>query len=895
MELKTYFAQDAAGNIISSAIVNVFLQGTTTLATGLTRADGTPLENPFAADGAGRIQFRAPDGYYDVQVSAGPGIIQTLTVQCVDYSEAKEAADMAQTAADKAEAIADTEKTFPDAPSGIAGTTSGEYFRTPRGPSNAASFNYWKNESGTAVSVAITPGVGAIINTVREFIDLPSATTDAAAGNIPAGSYCYARNASDTALSDEYLYSAGVLTATGRSVASYAALRRANILFDAFNEFSSSNLMFGGWNWYKGYKPTFSSSDENLPLPTPVIQETGVFSVDKYYDIKRLPLRVGDKITVSVIAWFQQAAGKFHLSWFDSAGALISTTSKINLAAGVVVPTITDTVPTGAVSFRIRVENTVDGAFKIGAYAAAIGTIPPEFIRAAPDKSQTQSVVNSLTASLYSRIDDMQYAISEGIAQTVDIQVGKFIEPKTGATHDNPTTECAFIDHHEGDGWLVTARVTGTALCLAVYYNAAGAVIGTEYDGTSEVVDLTDYEITVPAGTTKIGITSRTAVPIAVKKLAYIKSADLKTSVQNLDSRVDKIEDSLSYAFNAQDITTQVGKYINRTSGAVVDNAAFECAFVDHTAGDRWKVTARVNGTSVSLAVYYNAAGAVIGTEYDGTSEVVDLTDYEITVPAGTTKIGITSRTVVPIVIKKREIVTDQEITDRVTALEKPWYGKTIDQLGDSNIQMWRWQPLAIQNLGCQMLNHGVGGSKIAKPDSSPTQISMCDDARINALSPTADAYTVLGGTNDWAQSIPLGTIADTVDTTFYGAYKIVIQKILTLYPGKQLFLMTPFYTEYTGPRNSSWEDGLTNAQGLKVADYAEAVRQLGKRYGLPVIDHYHINGWNEFNAKTYLVEENSSTTGVYAHIHLNTDIGAKRMADRFSDVVIGLRNFNYS
>ena len=107
MELKTYFAQDAAGNIISSAIVNVFLQGTTTLATGLTRADGTPLENPFAADGAGRIQFRAPDGYYDVQVSAGPGIIQTLTIQCVDYSGAKADADRAEAAADRSDVSAD--------------------------------------------------------------------------------------------------------------------------------------------------------------------------------------------------------------------------------------------------------------------------------------------------------------------------------------------------------------------------------------------------------------------------------------------------------------------------------------------------------------------------------------------------------------------------------------------------------------------------------------------------------------------------------------------------------------------------------------------------------------------------------------------------------------------
>lgn len=107
MELKTYFAQDAAGNIISSAVVNVYLQGTATLATGLTRADGTPLENPFAADGAGRIQFRAPDGYYDIQVSAGSGIIQTLTIQCVDYSGAKADADRAEAAADRADVSAE--------------------------------------------------------------------------------------------------------------------------------------------------------------------------------------------------------------------------------------------------------------------------------------------------------------------------------------------------------------------------------------------------------------------------------------------------------------------------------------------------------------------------------------------------------------------------------------------------------------------------------------------------------------------------------------------------------------------------------------------------------------------------------------------------------------------
>lgn len=758
-----------------------------------------------------------------------------------------------------------------------------------------------ESEADRAESAADAAAVDAA-NQVRDsliplgrlYATLPVAQADIA--NIPVNAAVFVRNTTDAKIADEYINTAGTLTPTGRQISSFTTLRRTNILFDAFNEYSSGNLVFGGWDWYKGYTPTFSSSDGDLPLPTPVIQVSGVFSVDKYYDLKRLPVKVGDNLTVSVLAWFQQAAGKFHITWLNSAGSLISTVSKTNLAAGVVTPAITALVPAGAVSFRLRVENTVAGSFKIGAYAAAVGEIQPEFTRGVADRTQTILMVREATASLESRLVTLQDVVSVAVTQNVTIQNGKFIDKSTGALSDNAALQCTIFDHTDGDAWKVTARVTGTSVCLAVYYNAAGAVIGREYDGTNDVVDLTDYRLNVPAGTAKIGITSRPFVPIVVKKLQYILSSNLQNAVNSLDIRVGKVESAFTYRFNPNEVAIQTDHYINKSNGSVVALAGFECTIFDHADGDRWQVTARVNGTGVCLAVYYNSSDSVIGTEYDGTAEAVDLTDYELTVPDGTAKIGITSRTIVPIVVKKREILTTDQLEARVSALEtKSWAGKTIDQLGDSNIAMWRWQQFTIQNLGCQMLNHGVGGSKVAKPDSAPTQVSMCDDARINALSPTADAYTVLGGTNDWAQSIPLGTIADTVDTTFYGAYKIVIQKILTLYPGKPLFLMTPFFTQYTGPRNGSWADGLTNAQGLKVADYAEAVRQLGKRYGLPVIDHYALNGWNEFNVTNFLVQEDSSTTGVYAYIHMNTDAGAKRMADRFSDVVIGLRNFSYS
>lgn len=108
MELKTYFAQDVTGNIIPNATVTIYANGTTNIVGGLTTADGTALSNPFTSNAAGRIQFRAPDGLYDMNVRVGIDFSQTVTIQCVDYSDAKGAADRAESAANRAEAAAES-------------------------------------------------------------------------------------------------------------------------------------------------------------------------------------------------------------------------------------------------------------------------------------------------------------------------------------------------------------------------------------------------------------------------------------------------------------------------------------------------------------------------------------------------------------------------------------------------------------------------------------------------------------------------------------------------------------------------------------------------------------------------------------------------------------------
>ncbi|HGY7989013.1 TPA: GDSL-type esterase/lipase family protein, partial [Escherichia coli] len=798
----------------------------------------------------------------------------TLNIIAQYAQQAAASAAQAAEYADNASDYAQNKFTFfktasdPDGTiAGLAATTEGQSFWVAQGPDALSAAWQYQNVAGVAVLQAKQPGTAAITGTIREFPTLEAAQADADAGNIPTGSNAYYRSADDTTLAIEVINNAGTLTATGRKIPAYSALRRGNILFDAFNEYSAVDPKFGAWDWYRGATVTFSTTDANIPLPTPVAQYSGVWSADKYYDLARLPVRVGDQLTFSVLAWFQDAGAKFHIFWMSASGTIISSKSVTGLASGINVPVLTDIVPAGASYVRIRVENTTTGSFKVGAYASAVGSIQPEFIRAAPDKTYMSAIVSSGIAGLTSRVDALQGAISVGYPYAATWQVGKFVNPNTGEITDNAALNCTIIPHSDGDGWLVTALVTGSATALAVYMNAAGTVLGVEGRGTTTPQQYTNYRLNVPSGTTQIGITGRNSAPMSVKKLAVVETATVLASIDSLDSRVQKIEDSLVYDFVQQDVPITSGAYINRSTGAVVTNSAFDCSIFDYTTGDRWKVTARVNGTSVSLAVYFNSVGTVIGTEGDGTSASVDYIDYELTPPTGTARIGITTRVALPIVAKKYVIVPSGSTVS-------PWSGKIIDVMGDSNVAYNKWQPLVASELGCSFLNHGVGGSKIAKPDSSPTQISMCDDARINALDTTATAW-ICGpwGTNDWAQNIPIGTISDTVNTTVYGALVIIAQKLRARAPTKPIFWVTPFNGDYETGRTSSWVDGETNQYG-RVSDYSAAIRAVALRYGFPLIDLNADCGWTKFNSSYFLLTEGDTNP---SHIHLNDSAGPAR------------------
>ncbi|HIE9045580.1 TPA: hypothetical protein ACXP42_005311, partial [Klebsiella variicola subsp. variicola] len=89
-----------------------------------------------------------------------------------------------------------------------------------------------------------------IIPLSKQYMTLAAAQADIA--NIPVGSTTYYRSPDDSVLAVEVMNVVGALAATGRKMPAYSSLRRANILFDAFNEYSAIDSKFGAWDWYRG-------------------------------------------------------------------------------------------------------------------------------------------------------------------------------------------------------------------------------------------------------------------------------------------------------------------------------------------------------------------------------------------------------------------------------------------------------------------------------------------------------------------------------------------------------------------------------------------------------------------------------------------------------------------
>lgn len=227
-------------------------------------------------------------------------------------------------------------------------------------------------------------------------------------------------------------------------------------------------------------------------------------------------------------------------------------------------------------------------------------------------------------------------------------------------------------------GSEISIRVSGyvnhSGVALAVYFDGNGTFLGMQFPGGagSEPFEHVNEVLSPPSGTRKVYISTNTAfstrLKFEVRKVIESVAERLNAAEEVLDS-VDGIAQSLS-GWVGQSITTVTGAYISKATGLPIANSSFTHTIVKVSPGDRIRVSTRVQGTAVALAVYFTGSDGTgyIGFEVDGTGTPIDYNNYVLTIPANARSVAITGRVGYPIVVQKIAVVLD--VAARIEALE---------------------------------------------------------------------------------------------------------------------------------------------------------------------------------------------------------------------------------
>ena len=179
----------------------------------------------------------------------------------------------------------------------------------------------------------------------------------------------------------------------------------------------------------------------------------------------------------------------------------------------------------------------------------------------------------------------------------------------------------------------------------------------------------------------------------------------------------------------------------------------------------------------------------------------------------------------------------------------------TIELIGDSLTDQGLYIETLKKKTGIEnIINHGISGARVAQISEDASydkdDITLVYRAKNNQIGNTsADITCIVAGINDWNGWRTLGDLENsTKDTEFYGAYKKVIEHILTNNPNTTLLLATPTYMYQTGivPPLDGDIPRENHGTGLIVKDFRDAVINLGEYYKLPIIDLYTLSGINK-------------------------------------------------
>ena len=259
------------------------------------------------------------------------------------------------------------------------------------------------------------------------------------------------------------------------------------------------------------------------------------------------------------------------------------------------------------------------------------------------------------------------------------------------------------------------------------------------------------------------------------------------------------------------------------------------------------------------LGAWYDSAGTFI-TGISNGSPAAQIPNYMLAVPNNASKCVINAKVgadIDPVVITYKggkPLSETDVITNDYKNKKYITFGDSITWYNDNG--RIGYQTLMKAKLGLNSYqNEGVSGASISTASSSHSYTPIVTKV-LTYASGSLDNYdlvSVFGGTNDYTFNTPLGTLGTIGDsnfdnTTFYGAYRTIIEHILDLKPTIRLILINPLQRNRDGL--NSWTT--QNTAGHTLKDYADAVKNVAELYGLPVVDLFYESGFNSQTLSTY-------------------------------------------
>lgn len=427
-----------------------------------------------------------------------------------------------------------------------------------------------------------------------------------------------------------------------------------------------------------------------------------------------------------------------------------------------------------------------------------------------------------------------------------------------------------------------------------------------------------NIDFTLPITTTEpyIGISTRSACTVVVEyELNVEEKNGIVDELNNIVPKVKEIE-NVGEIIGGLEIYDNIS--VNITEGFYSYNLSFRThssyvsTVLNVKYGEKYKLTIATPNAS-------GICGCILADDNDSIIEmpIMSSTDGEkkydeelVAIPNGATKMYITSLARVSSIIIKKRV---RYLTSDIINLH-PLNDKVIVNFGDSIFGNKRTPDDISTQLaeitGATVYNCGFGGCRMSAHNTNWDAFSMYrlaeaiatgdfsvqDAVDVSSVSgmPSyfietrnllksikwndVDIITIAYGTNDFTAGVDIDSETNIYDTTtFAGALRYSIEKLLGTYPHLKIFVCGQTYRFWMDSSNVFIDDSdtRTNTNGVKLTDFVQKTKDVSNEYHLKFIDNYYDLGINKHN-RSHWFPSNDGT-------HHNP-LGGKLMAEHMAN-----------